>query len=168
MRIAKRINLSFLVLALVLGGVSAAIFYGVSRSNLKEAICDHLNTTARSRANHIEAFLADRKASVRDADVEERVRAQVQTVFGQGSGVERCFFPTPANHVPDRPALRLVVLPPERCLQAPDTLSWIELLLQQALHVAPRPAAAVADCSRFVVFRPVRVVLSAVDPVAYG
>ena len=64
MRIAKRINLSFLVLALVLGGVSAIIFYGVSRSSLKEAICRHLNTTARSRANHIEAFLTDRKVSV--------------------------------------------------------------------------------------------------------
>ncbi|MBL7189960.1 MAG: response regulator [Phycisphaerae bacterium] len=64
MRIAKKINLSFLVLALVLGGISVTIFYGVSRNNLKEAICRHLNTTARSRANHIEAFLTDRKAGV--------------------------------------------------------------------------------------------------------
>lgn len=79
MRIAKRINLSFLVLALVLGGVSAIIFYGVSRNNLKEAIYRHLNTTARSRANHIEAFLTDRKVSVtlmaRDHVVISKLRA---------------------------------------------------------------------------------------------
>ena len=79
MRIAKKINLSFLVLALVLGGVSAIIFYGVSRSNLKEAICQHLDTTARSRANHIEAFLAGRKVSVtlmaRDHVIISKLRA---------------------------------------------------------------------------------------------
>nr|MBC8218714.1 HAMP domain-containing protein [Planctomycetota bacterium] len=79
MRIAKRINLSFLVLALVLCGVFATIFYGVLRSNLKEAIYRHLNTTARSRANHIEAFLTDRKASVtlmaRDHVIISKLRA---------------------------------------------------------------------------------------------
>jgi hypothetical protein len=60
---------------------------------------------------------ADRRATIRIEDVQERIREEIQKVFAAGSGVDRVFFPEKTNQVPDRPAVTLVVLPPDMSLQ---------------------------------------------------
>ncbi len=60
---------------------------------------------------------ADRRATIQPVAVEERVREEIRKVFAAGGGVERIYFPDKSSQVPDRPAVTLVVLPPDRSLQ---------------------------------------------------
>jgi hypothetical protein len=59
---------------------------------------------------------ADRRASIQPADVEERIREEIQKVFAAGDDVERIFFPEKSSQVPDRPVLTLVVVAPEQSM----------------------------------------------------
>ena len=59
---------------------------------------------------------ADRRATIGSSAAQERILEEIQKVFAAGSGVERVFFPEKSNQVPDRPAITLVVLPPEMSL----------------------------------------------------
>lgn len=60
---------------------------------------------------------SDRRASIADKDIDERVRSEIQKVFTAEEGVERVFFPEKSNAVPDRPALVLAVLAPTRSME---------------------------------------------------
>jgi len=76
---------------------------------------------------------ADRRATIQPPAVEERVREEIQRVFAAGSGVERIFFPEKSNQVPDRPAIALVVLPPEQSLQDEKaTAQFVETVTREA------------------------------------
>jgi len=66
--------------------------------------------------NLIKRF-SDRRASIADADIDERVRAEIQKVFAKYEGIERVFFPEKSNAIPDRPALVLAVLAPEHSME---------------------------------------------------
>ena len=65
MKIADKINSAFFIAVALLMGVSMLIFYSEAKNNLEEAIFAHLNTTAQSRANHIETFLREDKVRIR-------------------------------------------------------------------------------------------------------
>lgn len=76
---------------------------------------------------------ADRRATIQPAAVQERVREEIRKVFAAGSGVERIFFPEKSNQVPDRPAVTLVVLPPEQSLQDEKaTAQFVETVTREA------------------------------------
>ena len=64
MKIANKINSAFLIVVVLLTGVSMLISYTAARSSLKRAIFDHLSTTAQSRARHIETFLKEDKTKL--------------------------------------------------------------------------------------------------------
>jgi hypothetical protein len=70
---------------------------------------------------NLNKLLADRRASVSTAAIDEIVRKEIQKVFGAGSGIERVYFPKKSNEVPDRPVLTLVVLAPENT--APESVT---------------------------------------------
>ena len=59
-------------------------------------------------------MLADRIAMIKDEAVDERVRAEVQGVFGKAEGVQIVHFPERSSDIPDRPALTFAVLAPSR------------------------------------------------------
>jgi len=62
MKIANKINFAFLIIVVLLVGVSIMLIsHTAARSSLKKAIFDHLATTAQSRARHIETFLKEDK-----------------------------------------------------------------------------------------------------------
>ena len=60
---------------------------------------------------------SDRRASISDRAIEERVRAEIQKVFTPETGIERVFFPERSNAIPDRPALVVAVLAPEHSME---------------------------------------------------
>lgn len=60
---------------------------------------------------------ADRRANIKPAGIEERVRAEVQRVFSATPGVERAYFPEKSNQIPDRAAVTLVILSPDQTLE---------------------------------------------------
>ena len=64
MKIVDKISLSFIVMSLVLITVAGSVFYSISRNSLEEEIFTNLKTTAKSRANEIEAFLNMQKERV--------------------------------------------------------------------------------------------------------
>ncbi len=76
---------------------------------------------------------ADRRANIKADGIAERVRSEVQKVFGGPAQVERVFFPERSNQVPDRPVLTLVVLGPERTLEdEKSTRAFIDGLVREA------------------------------------
>jgi hypothetical protein len=60
---------------------------------------------------------ADRRASIQPPKIEERVREEIQKVFGAGPKIERAWFPEQSNQVLDRPVLTFAVLAPERSME---------------------------------------------------
>ncbi len=70
-----------------------------------------------SLSPNLNKLLADRRASIQQSKIDERVKAEVQKVFSAGSGVERIYFPEKSNQVPDRPVLTFVVLPPNQSME---------------------------------------------------
>jgi hypothetical protein len=76
---------------------------------------------------------ADRRANIKPDDVAERVRDEVQKVFSGPVPVGRVYFPDRSNQVPDRPALTMVVLGPERTLEdETSTRSFIDGMIRDA------------------------------------
>lgn len=62
---------------------------------------------------NLNKLLADRRATVSSAAIDERVRDELNKVFAKGAWLERVYFPERSNQIADRPALCLVVLAPE-------------------------------------------------------
>ncbi|MDX2024306.1 MAG: DUF499 domain-containing protein [Deltaproteobacteria bacterium] len=97
-----------------------------------EALTDHCYFLAAEKNRYRFSFqpnlnklLADRRASVSAALIEEVMRKEIQKVFSAGSGVERVYFPKKSSEVPDRPVLTLAVLAPENPAPEPATKSLI-------------------------------------------
>lgn len=65
---------------------------------------------------------SDRRASISEKSIEERMRSEIQKVFSAGEGVDRIFFPEGSNAILDRPVLALAVLDPEHSMEnEPET-----------------------------------------------
>ena len=64
MKIANKITISFLIIAMALITVASSVFYTIARSNLKNAIFTNLETTAKSRASQIETLLNMQKEKI--------------------------------------------------------------------------------------------------------
>jgi hypothetical protein len=60
---------------------------------------------------------ADRRASVKDEDLDKKVHEQIQDVFAPADGVERVFFPNKSGQIPDRPIITLIIMKPEQSIQ---------------------------------------------------
>jgi len=69
---------------------------------------------------------SDRRASVRDQEIDETVRETIQEVFSSEDGVERVFFPEKSAQIADQPALTFVIMAPEAFLAAPGIEGQVE------------------------------------------
>ncbi|AKT42520.1 ATP-binding protein [Chondromyces crocatus] len=81
---------------------------------------------------NLNKLLADRRASVSTASIDEVVRKEIQKVFGAGTGLERVYFPKKSNDVPDRALLTLVVLAPENTAPEPATKNLISTMTTES------------------------------------
>ncbi|HYV39720.1 MAG TPA: DUF499 domain-containing protein [Gemmataceae bacterium] len=70
-----------------------------------------------SLSPNLNKLLADRRATIQPSKIEECVRAEVQRIFSQGTGVDRTYFPEKSIQVPNQPLLTFVVLAPERSME---------------------------------------------------
>jgi len=76
-------------------------------------------------------LLADRKATIQDQKIGEKVRATIQQVFPKEE-IERVFFPEKSGQIPDMAALTLVILPSELSLtDEKRTREFIESFTQE-------------------------------------
>lgn len=100
----------------------ASYYLTVERNRYRFSVKENLNKR-----------FADRRATIRLENAQERIRDEIQKVFAPGSGVERVFFPEKSNQVPDRPAITLVVLPPDLSLQDETaTTTFIESVTRES------------------------------------
>lgn len=97
--------------------IEACYFLSAEKNKYRFSIQPNLNK-----------LLADRRASVAAAAIDERAKAEIQKVFGTGGGVERVFFPEKSNQVPDRAVITFVVLSPERTATAKETASILKTI----------------------------------------
>jgi len=75
---------------------------------------------------------ADRRANIKPAGIEERVRAEVQRIFSATPGVERIYFPEKSNQIPDRAAITLLILSPDQTLEDEQRIkAFIEGILRE-------------------------------------
>lgn len=75
---------------------------------------------------------ADRRASIKPDAIEQKVRVEVQKVFGAGTLIERYFYPERTNQVPDRPVLTFVVLSPDQTMEDEKrTKAFIESMTRE-------------------------------------
>ena len=85
------------------GLVSACYFLSSDRNRYRFGLTPNLNK-----------LLADKRASIQQPRIEERVRSEVQDVFKKGLPLERIYFPTKSSQIPNRAVVTLVILPPEQ------------------------------------------------------
>ncbi len=75
---------------------------------------------------------ADRRATIKPAAVEERIREEILKVFEKQQGVELVPFPEKSNQIPDRPVLTLVVMAPECSMGDKKTPGLIEGMIRES------------------------------------
>jgi len=100
---------------------NACYFLTVDRNRYRFGLTANLNK-----------LLADKRASIQQPRIDDRVRAEVQSVFSQGLPIDRIFFPTKSSQIPNRAALTIVVLPPEN--SDPDearTVQFVDMMTKQ-------------------------------------
>lgn len=80
---------------------------------------------------NLNKLLTDRRATVQQNDIDKLVSEEVQAVFKAGPAVPgRCYFPDSSGAVPDRAALTLVVLSPERAYADASTQKLMETIVR--------------------------------------
>ena len=78
-------------------------------------------------------MLAERKAGVSEKAIDDRVRKEIQTRFQagpKGLDLERRYFPTKTNDVPDRPVLTLVVMGPDQTADVAGLKALIDSIIR--------------------------------------
>jgi hypothetical protein len=81
---------------------------------------------------NLNKVLVDRRASVTDQAIDERVREEIQAVLKVGqSGLERVYFPERTSAVPNRPALTLVVMGPDRLFGDSGTRAVMDAIVRE-------------------------------------
>lgn len=71
---------------------------------------------------NLNKLLADRRANITDAKIDERIRSEIQKTMISVGGIERVLFPKKSGDIPDRGVLTLVVLSPELCMEERESL----------------------------------------------
>lgn len=69
-----------------------------------------------SMKENLNKRFADRRASVKDIDIENRIREEIHKVFPSNDGVERLFFPDKSSQIPDRPIISLIIMAPDNSI----------------------------------------------------
>jgi len=76
--------------------------------------CYYLNVVKNkyrfSISPNLNKILSDRRATVEDQKIRERVRDEIRKVIAAENGYSIIFFPERSNQIPDKPALSIVVL----------------------------------------------------------
>ncbi|MGA2363409.1 MAG: DUF499 domain-containing protein [Candidatus Aminicenantales bacterium] len=99
----------------------ACYYLSVERNHYRFSLKENLNKR-----------FADRRAGVKDEDVEKIVLEEIQKVFPPTESIERIFFPQKSGQIPDRPVLTFVIMGPSQSLQDdPKVSSKVELMTKE-------------------------------------
>lgn len=113
---------------------------------------------------NLNKILTDRRASVQQPAIDQRLKKEIETVFKGGPkdiDLDRRYWPAKTNDVPDRPELTLVVLGPEHPADNKATQKWMEQIVRECgtsgrtmksalFFVVPESAASITTAVRDV------------------
>jgi hypothetical protein len=75
---------------------------------------------------------ADRRATIRSKEIDERVREEIQKVFPRTDGIEILPFPEKSSQIQDRPVITLVVMGPGHAVQDdPKVAATVEAMTKE-------------------------------------
>ncbi len=75
---------------------------------------------------------ADRRAGVKDEDIENRIQEEIRKVFPATEGIERVFFPDKSGQIPDRPVISFIIMSPDQSIQDdPNIEQTIETMTRE-------------------------------------
>jgi hypothetical protein len=101
---------------------NACYFLSVDRNRYRFGLSANLNK-----------LLADKRASIQQPRIDDRVRMEVQSVFSQGLPIDRIYFPTKSSQIPNRAALTIVVLPAENSdVDESKTVQLVDSMTKQS------------------------------------
>ncbi len=81
---------------------------------------------------NLNKILADRRASVRNEEIDKRIATTVKKLFTAEKGLINIVpFPTKSNDIPNQPVLTLVILSPEYSHSDPATVSKVESMIRE-------------------------------------
>lgn len=80
---------------------------------------------------NLNKLLADRRANIQPAKIEERIRAEILKVFEKQPGIELVSFPEKSAQITDRPVLSLAVLSPDTSMSDKKTVGLIEGMIRE-------------------------------------
>jgi hypothetical protein len=146
-------EVNFADIETVLEALASTCFYlNVDRNRYRFGLRPNLNQ-----------MLVTRRGGVKDKDIEDRVRQTTSEIFGQGlKGIDRRYFPTKSNDVPDKPQLCLVVLGRGQSAHDPQTKTLIESIVREVgtsgrifksalIFMAAEDDARIADAARTLI-----------------
>ena len=81
---------------------------------------------------NLSKVLADRKASVDPKKFDERLSKEIRNVFAVGGGIERIYFPTKSNQIPDTAQLKMIIISPDYPATNPLTLQCIDKMTKES------------------------------------
>lgn len=92
-----------------------------------------LNSYYFTMMENLNKRYADRRAGVKEENVADLVREQVETVFANADGLERVFFPEKSGQIPNRPIITLIVGQPEKSLRdTPELVSELTAMTKES------------------------------------
>jgi len=109
---------------------------------------------------NLNQILVTRRGAVKDPEIEERVKQQIQKLFNDGpKEIDRRFFPERSNDVPNRAALTLAVLGLDHTLNDKSTPKLLETIVRECgtsgrtfksalIFAVPDAADAIHDAAR--------------------
>lgn len=84
-----------------------------------------------SLSPNLNKLLADRRATVKAGQVDEKVRAEVQKVFPRLPGVDVVAFPNKSSDIDDKPVITVAVLAPDQCFEDSVSQDVVKEFTQQ-------------------------------------
>ncbi len=75
---------------------------------------------------------ADRRATIRTDEIDQRVREEIQKVFPRTDGIEILAFPEKSSQIQDRPVITLVVMGLDHAVQDdPQVVAMVEAMIKE-------------------------------------
>ena len=105
-----------------LGALTDACYYLTSeRNRYRFSLKENLNKR-----------YADRRASVKEEEIDSKVKDEIQKVFSDHKAIQRLFFPDNSAQIPDRPTITMAVIAPESSRQDDARIkSQIEVMTKE-------------------------------------
>ncbi len=97
-------------------------------------ICYYLHSSGEKFSFHtvpnLIKVVSDRKAAV-NPKIEEAMKELVKSVFSEGPGIEKVFFPDQSNQITNTPSLKLIILSPDQSINDPQTIPKITRMTEE-------------------------------------